>query len=80
MSEYAGQLNEMLCREYGPLLSLDDMAMLLKRRRNAVEQWVGKSREPSAIAMRAARKKIGRRVYFITSEVAAILAGEATSE
>lgn len=75
MSNNSPTLNETLQRQYGPMLTLDMLAAALHRPRGAFEQWLNKSREPAATAMRQAKRKLGRRVYFVTAEVAAIIAG-----
>lgn len=76
MSNNSHTLNDTLQSQYGPMLTLDMLATALHRPRGAFEQWLNKSNEPEAITMRQAKRKLGRRIYFITSEVAAIIAGD----
>lgn len=75
----ATSLNEVLHSQYGPMLTPEIVAGVLHRDHDAFDQWLRKSKEPAAQALRDVKKKLGRRIYFVTAEVAAILSGEEAS-
>lgn len=63
---------ETLIRQYGPLLSINQLATLLDRSPDGLRitlrssgEWVSK--------INATRLRLGRRVYFRTAEVANVL-------
>jgi hypothetical protein len=65
-------IEEILVKEYGPLLSFAELAMILDRSPDGLRtslrstgEWVGR--------INAARLRLGRRVYFRTSEIANVL-------
>jgi hypothetical protein len=65
-------IEEILVREYGPLLSLSELAMILDRTPAGLrgslrssEEWIRR--------INAARLRLGRRIYFRTSEIANVL-------
>lgn len=80
MTPQVQTLNETLQARYGAMMTAEMLAAALHRPTEPFRQWLNKSSEPSAVAMRKARKKIGRRIYFVTIEVAGIIAGEGASE
>jgi hypothetical protein len=80
MTHNPPSLNETLQSQYGPMLTIEMLANALHRPRGAFEQWINKSREPAATSMRQAKRKLGRRVYFVTAEVAAIITGDEVSK
>ena len=65
-------IEEVLVKQYGPLLSLDQLATILDRSPQGLrislrssDEWVRR--------INAARLQLGRRVYFRTSEIANVL-------
>jgi hypothetical protein len=65
-------IEEVLVKQYGPLLSLDQLATILDRSPEGLRislrssgEWVRR--------INAARLHLGRRVYFRTSEIATVL-------
>lgn len=75
----ATSLNDVLHSHYGPMLTPEIVARVLHRDLDAFDQWLRKSKEPAAQALRDVKKKLGRRIYFVTAEVAAILSCEEAS-
>ncbi len=61
-----------LIERYGILLSLDDLAEVLKRSRNGLRIALHGNSE-FARTWYPAKKKIGRRVYFRASDVARLI-------
>ncbi|TAL90230.1 MAG: DNA-binding protein [Candidimonas sp.] len=63
---------EQLIEKYGPLLSLTDLSHLLKRSADGLRISL---RTQSDFAQRwgKAKRKVGRRVYFRASDVAALI-------
>ena len=65
-------IEEVLVRQYGPLLSMEDLAIILDRSPEGLRislrssgEWVSR--------INATRLRLGRRVYFRTSEIANVL-------
>lgn len=65
-------IEENLLNRYGPLLSIHQLATVLDRSPEGLRIGLRTSSEWSA-KINATRLKIGRRVYFRTSQVAALL-------
>ncbi|WP_428622201.1 helix-turn-helix domain-containing protein [Sedimenticola sp.] len=57
---------------YGPLLTLSEVAEILKRSPDGLRVSLGRKNELSE-KLNPARKKIGRRVYFRVSAVAELI-------
>lgn len=68
-------IEDTLIETYGPLLSMAQLANVLKRSPEGLRIAL---RKPQAWTeqMNAAKLKIGRRIYFRTTEIAAVLNGE----
>lgn len=64
-----------LQKEYGPLMSLEALAKTLDRSPQGLRVSLNTKSEIS-IAINAAKRKIGRRVYFKTEEIAKMIDGE----
>lgn len=68
------QIEEALTKQYGPLLSVAQLAKVLDRSaeglRISLRTDSGWSKQ-----INAAKLKLGRRVYFRTAEIASILSG-----
>jgi len=65
-------IEEILLDSYGPLLSINHLAKVLDRSPEGLRISLRRSNEWSE-QINLARKKIGRRVYFKTSEIAQFL-------
>jgi len=70
---------EVLIGKYGPLLTLVEVAKLLDRSPDGLRVTIRTSNELGRHLL-AARVKIGRRLHFRASSVAALLDGEAIPE
>lgn len=66
-------LEQQIILNFGPLLALDEVAVLLKRSRGGLQYTLDAGHGDFADALRAARRKIGRRNLFPASEIAKIL-------
>ncbi len=66
-------IEETLLGSYGPLLSISQLAEVLDRSPEGLRISLRSSSNDWSKQINAARKKIGRRVYFKTSEVAHFL-------
>jgi hypothetical protein len=65
-------IEEVLVKQYGPLLSLTELAMILDRSPAGLRISLRSSRE-WVNRINAARLRLGRRIYFRTSEIASVL-------
>jgi hypothetical protein len=65
-------IEEILVNRYGPLLSLAELAMILDRSPGGLRSSLRSSGEWLS-RINAARLRLGRRVYFRTSEIANVL-------
>ncbi len=63
---------ELLIDQYGPLLSLTDLSKLLKRSPDGLRIALS-SQTDFARKWSAAKRKVGRRVYFRAADVAALI-------
>lgn len=61
-----------LIDRYGPLLTLSDVAEILRRSPDGLRVSLGRENEVSE-KLNPAKKKIGRRVYFRVSAVAELI-------
>jgi hypothetical protein len=66
------QIEEALTKEYGPLLSIAQLAKVLDRSPEGLRISLTNESDWSK-KINVARLKIGRRVYFRTAEIALIL-------
>ena len=67
--------HEYLQGKYGPLMSLDALAKTLDRAPQGLRVSLNTNSD-IAKAINAAKKKIGRRVYFRTEKIAVIIDSE----
>ncbi len=58
--------------KYGPLLSFDQVAKILDRSTDGLRVCINNQSELS-VALRSAKKKFGRRVYFDAVQIAKII-------
>ena len=65
-------IEEVLIKEYGPLLSLVELALILDRSPDGLRISL-KSSGDWVTRINSARLRLGRRVYFRTSEIAKVL-------
>lgn len=68
-----------LLTKYGPTLTLDELAEVLKRRPGGVRSALSTRSEPWAIELSHHKVYVGRRVHFPANVVADLLAGELTA-
>lgn len=71
---FAMTIEETLLSKYGPLLSLTQLANVLDRSPEGLRISLRTANDWS-IQLNTARLKVGRRVYFRTSQVASMLSG-----
>lgn len=67
-------IEETLVTRFGPLIPLAGLASLLDRSPEAVRMFL-RSNAQLAQQMNTAKLKVGRRLYFRTSEIAQVLNG-----
>jgi hypothetical protein len=65
-------IEEILVKEYGPLMSLSELAMILDRTPAGLRSSLRSSGD-WINGINAARLRLGRRIYFKTSEIANVL-------
>ena len=68
-------IEEALIKQYGPLLSMAQLAKVLDRSPEGLRITLRTSGE-WVTRINAARLRVGRRVYFRTSEVAVVLGAQ----
>lgn len=67
-------IEETLVKQFGPLIPLAGLATLLDRSPEAIRMFL-RSGGGLAEQINSAKLKVGRRLYFRTSEVAEVLSG-----
>lgn len=65
-----------LLEKHGPLMTLDALAHLLDRSVGGIRLGL-RTDAPWAVQLKQARRKVGKRVYFRTAEVARFVDGDA---
>lgn len=70
-------MEQQLIEQFGPLLSLRDLSVLLKRSPDGLRIAM-RGKTEFAVKWSAAKRKVGRRVYFRASDVATLI--DAASE
>lgn len=68
------QIEEALTKQYGPLLSVAQLAKVLDRSKEGLRISLRTESDWSR-PINAAKLKLGRRVYFRTAEIAQLLSG-----
>ena len=69
------QIEEALIKQYGPLLSVAQLAQVLHRSAEGLRISLRTESDWSK-PINAAKLKLGRRVYFRTAEIARVLSGK----
>jgi hypothetical protein len=69
-----------LLANYGPLLTLKHVAELMHTTPNGVRMAIVRRRQPFAVALAGAQRRLGRRIYFEARRVASVIDHEATGE
>ncbi|MET2530446.1 DNA-binding protein [Ralstonia pseudosolanacearum] len=69
------QIEEVLTKLYGPLLSLAQLAQVLHRSADGLRICLRSDSDWSR-SINAAKIKLGRRVYFRTAQISQVLSGE----
>lgn len=62
---------EIMVEKYGPLMDVETLATILRRSPESLRMFV-RSESKLALELRGAKKKMGRRIYFRTIEIARI--------
>lgn len=66
---------DFLLRKYGPSLTLEDLAEVLKRKPSGVRSVLSRNEDDWAKEINRKKVHIGRRVYFPAEAVSDLLAG-----
>ncbi len=66
-------IEETLLSSYGPLLNIEQLAEVLKKSPESLRISLRSTSNEWSTEINSARKKIGRRLYFRTSEIAQFL-------
>lgn len=69
------RIEEALTKQYGPLLSIAQLAWVLDRSPDGLRKSLRSNTEWSR-KTNAAKVKLGRRVYFRTADIAMLLCGQ----
>lgn len=69
------QIEDALTTQYGPLLSIAQLAKVLDRSAEGLRISL-RAESDWTRSINAARLKLGRRVYFRTAEIAKVLSGQ----
>ena len=67
-------IEETLVEQYGALMTVDNLAAFLRRSPTSLRQSL-RSNEDFFLRINDTRLKIGRRIYFRTSQVAQVIEG-----
>ncbi|MDL2284751.1 hypothetical protein LJC19_06390 [Oxalobacter sp. OttesenSCG-928-P03] len=70
---------QVLLEKYGPLLTMSVLAGMLNRTTDGL-RWFLRGNCEMSQKLKAARLKVGRRVYFRTIDISRIIDGEDTSD
>ena len=70
---------QQLTEKYGPLMTLAQLAAILDKSAESVRSATYRNDEFAAL-VNAARRKIGRRVYFKTAAIAELIDGDDAQE
>lgn len=73
MSPSISATHDYLLRHYGPLLTLRHLAEVMHTTPNGMRMAIARGRQPVTRALAAARRPLGRRIYFETRTVAEII-------
>lgn len=73
MSDPTTTTYEYLLARYGPLLTLKHVAEIMHTTPAGVRMAIARRRQPFAMALSAARRRLGRRVYFEARRVANVI-------
>lgn len=69
------ELKNTIVQKYGPLLELDEVAALLKRKKSGLQSTLDVGKSEFAEGLRAARRKVGRRNLFAAEAIAKLVEG-----
>lgn len=67
---------EVLIQRYGATMSLKDLSEVFQSKSSNAMRIRMLSKNNDAVALRAIRRKMGRRVYWLTLDIAAFIARE----
>ena len=71
---------DFLLQKYGPTMTLEELAVVLKRKPGGVRVVLAMRTEEWAANLNRRKIHIGRRVHFPTEAVAELLTGDSTKE
>jgi hypothetical protein len=69
-------IKDFLHGKYGPLMTIEQLAQALSRKPTGLRGVLQKPTEPWMFELNRVRRRIGRRIYFPTDSVAALLNGD----
>lgn len=75
MTEPLSATHQYLLAHYGPLLTFRHLAEVMHLSPNGARMAIARKRQPLAVALGAARRQLGRRVYFEARVVAEAIDG-----
>ncbi|NVJ65983.1 MAG: DNA-binding protein [Gammaproteobacteria bacterium] len=73
MQTQLSDIENALIQKYGILMSLDDLSELLDRSKDGLRISINTKSSELGQQLKAAKKKIGRRVHFITIDIAKVI-------
>lgn len=76
ISNFMKSTSDHLLEKYGPLMTIEQLAQVLSRKGSGLRGVLQKPTEPWMFELNRVKRRIGRRIYFPTDAVAALLRGD----
>ena len=76
ISKFMKSTSDHLLEKYGPLITIEQLAQALSRKSSGLRGVLQKPTEPWMFELNRVKRRIGRRIYFPTAAVAALLNGD----
>lgn len=76
ISNFMKSTSDHLLEAYGPLMTIEQLAQVLSRKGSGLRGVLQKPTEPWMFELNRVKRRIGRRIYFPTDTVAALLNGD----
>ena len=76
ISNFMKSTSDHLLEKYGPLMTVEQLAQVLSRKGSGLRGVLQKPTEPWMFELNRVKRRIGRRIYFPTDAVAALLRGD----
>ena len=73
MSDTISATHQYLLSQFGPLMTLKNLAEVMHSTPNGLRMAMVRKSEPLTVALADARRQVGRRLFFEASKVAAII-------